>query len=172
MVRAWSYASESVVAPPRSIESRSGAIAMNPSAASWSATDRTQVERPKISWITTTTGAFCRRSGYTTNAAIESAEPDASGTIAHSAWRVEACNRAAAWSAPGAMPAGWNAGSAPEAVMPMSCSAWPACSSAAGDSAGTRCIVQAPRRKAAGRRSSEPRMRGLRWRADTDDEGG
>ena len=32
-------------------------MAMKPSAATWSATPRTQVESPKISWTTTTTGA-------------------------------------------------------------------------------------------------------------------
>ena len=43
--------------------SRSGAIAMNPSAASWSVTERIQSVRPKISWITTMTGALSARSG-------------------------------------------------------------------------------------------------------------
>ncbi len=44
-------------------ESRSGASAMNPSFASWSATPRTQSVRPKISWITITAPAFSFFSG-------------------------------------------------------------------------------------------------------------
>ncbi len=38
-------------------------MAMKPSAASWSVTERIQSVRPKISWITTTTGALSLRSG-------------------------------------------------------------------------------------------------------------
>jgi hypothetical protein len=63
--RPWSLRAESPVissalGPPRTRENRSGAIAMNPSAATWSATPRTHVCSPKISWTTTTTGVFAR----------------------------------------------------------------------------------------------------------------
>jgi hypothetical protein len=48
---------------------------MKPSAATWSATPRTQVESPKISCTTTTTGAFALPEGYTTHAINESVDP-------------------------------------------------------------------------------------------------
>src|SRR5206468_1824773 len=54
---------------------RSGAIAMKPSAASWSATPRTQPDNPKISCTTTTTGALLERCGYTTHARTLSEGP-------------------------------------------------------------------------------------------------
>ena len=57
---AESEESSVVLGPPRTRELRSGAIAMKPSAATWSATLRTHVDRPKISWTTTTTGVFGR----------------------------------------------------------------------------------------------------------------
>jgi len=44
-------------------ESMSGATAMKPSSASWSANARIQSLRPKISWMTITTGALVFRSG-------------------------------------------------------------------------------------------------------------
>jgi hypothetical protein len=59
-LRAESPVISSALGPPRTRENRSGAIAMNPSAATWSATPRTHVCSPKISWTTTTTGVFAR----------------------------------------------------------------------------------------------------------------
>ncbi len=47
---------------------RSGAITMNPCAASSSAISLAQSVNPKISWISTTTGALAFTSGYTTKA--------------------------------------------------------------------------------------------------------
>src|SRR4051812_6884577 len=73
---------------------KSGAMAMKPSAASWSATERIHGERPKISWMTTTTGAFVLRSGYTTQARTLS--PPSTGIMTYSPWRGEAASRAAA----------------------------------------------------------------------------
>src|SRR3954452_24851938 len=78
--------SSSVLGPPRTRDTRSGAIAMNPSAATWSATPRTHVDSPKISCTTTTTGVFAFDVvGYTTHAINESLEPGAHATLTHSA---------------------------------------------------------------------------------------
>src|SRR3990172_13083398 len=82
--------------PPRTRERKSGAIAMNPSAATWSATPRTHVERPKISCTMTTPGAFVRETGYTIHAINESFEPGSHAILTHSAWRGLAARRAAA----------------------------------------------------------------------------
>ena len=58
ILRAESPGISSVLGPPRTRDSRSGAMAMNPSAATWSATPRTHVGSPKISCTTTTTGVL------------------------------------------------------------------------------------------------------------------
>src|SRR5215204_771312 len=95
--RAESLESSSLLGPPRTRDTRSGAIAMKPSAAIWSATPRTHVERPKISWTTTTTGDFAFAvDGYTTQAMSESLEPGSHATFTHSAWRGLSFTRAAA----------------------------------------------------------------------------
>ena len=86
--RAESAGSSTLLGPPRTFDRKSGAMAMNPSAATWSATPRTQVERPKISCTTTTTGALARLlglAGYTTHAMIESADPASHAIFTHSA---------------------------------------------------------------------------------------
>src|SRR4029450_2716246 len=84
-LRAESPESSSVLGPPRTRELRSGAIAMKPSAATWSATPRTHVCRPKISGATTTTGDFVRDvDGYTIHAMSESLDPGSHATFTHS----------------------------------------------------------------------------------------
>jgi predicted pyridoxine 5'-phosphate oxidase superfamily flavin-nucleotide-binding protein len=67
---------------------------MNPSAASWSATARTQVDNPKISCTTTTTGALVLLSGYTIH--VWRLSPSPVRIIAHSPCRGDVLNRAAA----------------------------------------------------------------------------
>ena len=94
--RAESPVISCVLGPPRARETKSGAIAMKPSAATWSATPRTHVCRPKISCTTTTTGAFPRVCGYTTQAISESFDPCSHAIFTHSPWRGLALRRAAA----------------------------------------------------------------------------
>src|SRR3954468_930704 len=93
--RAESPDNSSVVGPPRTRDTRSGAMAMNPSAATWSATPRTQVDSPKISCTTTTTGVLAFDvDGYTTHAMSESAEPGSHASFTHSPCRGLAARRA------------------------------------------------------------------------------
>src|SRR5690242_14811933 len=95
--RAESPDSSSVLGPPRTREMRSGAIAMNPSAAAWSATARTHVCSPKISCTTTTTGDLVRFvDGYTIHAMSESLDPGSHAIFTHSPWRGLASRRALA----------------------------------------------------------------------------
>ena len=73
--RPMSAGVSSVSDPVFPIVVRSGAMPMNPSAASWSATLRVQMLSPVFSWMAMTTGAFWARSGYTTHAITLSVEP-------------------------------------------------------------------------------------------------
>src|SRR3954469_21100758 len=77
---------------------KSGAIAMNPSAASWSATPRTHPDNPKISCTTTPTGAFLEGSGYTTQARTLSDAPVR--IMTYSPWRGDLANRPPTVAAP------------------------------------------------------------------------
>src|SRR5689334_10955703 len=97
--RASACESSTVLGPPRTRDARSGAIAMNPWAANWSATLRTQVESPKISWTTTTTGALfvaLRFVGLTIHAISESFLPSPQGSLTHSPLRGLDARRCAA----------------------------------------------------------------------------
>src|ERR1043166_8850675 len=158
--RAESPESSTEVGPPLTRERKSGAMAMNPSAATWSATPRTQVESPKISCTTTTTGAFCRVEGYTTHAISESAEPGSSAILTHSPWRGLAESRAGADRLLGGRP-GVPCRRVSPAVTPaagaatsaaLMCAMW---SSGNGPGRGVRWSVQAARRR---------RVPGTRWR--------
>src|ERR1700675_1808396 len=84
------------------IVSRSGAIAINPSAASWSATLRIHEDSPKISWTTSTTGALLLLSGYTTH--VRRLSPLPVRTVTHSPCRGELLSRASAPEASGGNP--------------------------------------------------------------------
>src|SRR5687768_4512778 len=98
---------------------------MKPSAASWSATPRTQVLNPNISCTTTTTGAFVLRSGYTTH--TRTLSPPSTGTIAHSACRGDEASRAATVSAPAGMD-----GSSTAVAALAGVAAWAAAAGVAG----------------------------------------
>ena len=77
-------------------------MAMKPSAASWSTTERAQSLRPKISWITSTTGALSLRSGYTTQASNRSPLP--ASTTTHSPCRGDFARRSIAAASAGGIP--------------------------------------------------------------------
>jgi hypothetical protein len=103
-LRAVSPDSSTLLGPPRTRDRKSGAMAMKPSAATWSATPRTQVESPNISCTTTTTGALARLAGYTTQAMIESGDPGSHGNFTHSACLGLALSRASAFMLLGGNP--------------------------------------------------------------------
>jgi hypothetical protein len=66
---------------------------MKPSFASESPTARAQSPMPKMSWMTSTTGALSLRSGYTTK--LLSAGPDGILMSTHSPWRGDPLRRSA-----------------------------------------------------------------------------
>ena len=73
---------------------------MNPSCASWSATPRSQSERPKTSWIRRTTPALFLRSGYTIQVRIGT-PPEGIATSTYSPWRGDFSSRPFAVSSDG-----------------------------------------------------------------------